>query len=138
MLTMNFPFSISPELITGNAMYSIEAYNSILEQLSRGVAIFSDINGVGDVVGISTGYSNNQVSVSIGDYKFIKYLKANEKDLCITTFIEADADTGEDGVQVAKSAKVHYLVILLKSELQELMASVGEDAVIAKEVTLEL
>ena len=40
MLTMNFPFSILPEIVIGNAMYSKEAYASVCEQLVKGVPVY--------------------------------------------------------------------------------------------------
>ena len=80
----------------------------------------------------------NQVFIEIDDERFISLAcKIGEDRLCISAWINADAELNEDDVQVAISAVVDRLIILPKSAIPELVANSKAD-VIAKEKTLKL
>ena len=138
---MVFPLSINPEILTkDNFIYSIEAYNSVLKQLSEGIFIYDQKSS--QIVGKSVGVEGNQVSVELHDKDFAEKLAMHgENYFCIGTGIDADVDVREDGVKVVTHATVEVLTIIPKmgvSSVYEKYKETNDEVVLAKEPTLSL
>lgn len=137
-MIINFPFSMYPEKVnSGNMMYSMEAYKSILLQMQKGVPVYFNEK----LVGKSMEFIGNQIIVEVTDKDAIAELEEDDEDsLSMTSRMDGDAEKNKDGVLVVNSCIVEALMILRKRDLRDLILENKdkEDVCFCKEATLKL
>jgi hypothetical protein len=140
-LTGWFPFTIQPEVIIGNAKYTRDCYNMIMDQL-KSIKIYDGIGVSAIYVGDTTKISGNDVNIRIHDLDFIKFIIKLNWELCVLTLLDVDAEPDANNVMIAKTAMVDKVALVPRVsalDIDEFRKSLNfRNMAILKEKTFDL